>query len=130
MEVDDDLQGQILAAVGPLIAAPLAGMLVAAATEAILDAITTNHESDTAVGKQELHPTGEDTTMAASEVTGAATEGTLAKDEVAAANGEVKAAETEARASTAEASALTGGAVAVRTKAGASDIEVKALKMT
>ncbi|MDR3356764.1 MAG: hypothetical protein LBO04_06205 [Spirochaetaceae bacterium] len=130
MEVDDDLKAQILAAVGPSIAAPLAGALVAAAGAALLDLITTNHESDTPFGKQELHPTGEDTTMADSEVTGAATEGTMAKDEVSAANGEVKAAETEARATTGEATALTGGAAAVRTKAGASDIEVKALKMT
>ena len=42
----------------------------------------------------------------------------------------IRAAETEAKASTGEATAAEAGAQAVRTKAGASDIEVKALKIT
>jgi hypothetical protein len=130
MELDDDMKGQILADVAPLIGAPLAGGLVAAAGAALLALISTNHEMDTPAGKVELHPTGQNTTMANSEVAGAETEGKLAKDEVDAVNGEVKAAETEARASTGEATALTGGAAALRTKVGASDIETKALKIT
>jgi hypothetical protein len=45
-------------------------------------------------------------------------------------DGAVKASETEARAATEEATAADSGASALRTKAGASDIEVKALIMT
>jgi hypothetical protein len=127
MDVDDTLKGQILADVGPLIGAPLAGALVAAAGMALLALITTNHEMDTPAGKVELHPTGEKTTLAGTDVSGAETEGKLTKDKVAAANGEVKANETEARASTGEATALDSGISALRTKGGASDIDTKVL---
>jgi hypothetical protein len=130
MEVDKDTQGAILAATMPLIGSALAAGLVAAAATAILDMIATNDETDTMAGKNEVHPTGNATSISDVDVVGAGTKGKLAGDEVTGVGGEVTASDTEAAASTMEATAADTGATAARTKAGASDIEVKALKIT
>jgi hypothetical protein len=130
MEMDEDTKSAILEAVAPVIASAMVATVVAGATAVLSELLVTNLEEDTPAGKLGLHPTGEKTTMASTDVSGVETEGKLAQDKVAAANGEVKASETEARAATGEATAANSGAVALRTKAGASDIETKALKIT
>jgi hypothetical protein len=130
MEVDDDLKGQILGAVAPIVGGSLAAGLAALAASELLALVTTNHEMDTPAGKVELHPTNAKTAMSSTEVEGSKTSGSLAKDDVGAVKGEVAASETEAAAAVQEATAADVGATASRTKAGASDIETKALKMT
>ncbi|MDR2759471.1 MAG: hypothetical protein LBB78_08820 [Spirochaetaceae bacterium] len=92
--------------------------------------IAINYKSRTMAGDTEIHPTANATKLSKVETTATETEGKLAYDKVAGVNGEVKAQETEALAAAIEALAMESGASACRTKAGASDIETKALKMT
>jgi hypothetical protein len=81
-------------------------------------------------GDTEVHPTSDETCISTVNTNGEETDGVLSQDSVEGASGEVKASEVEAAADSGEATAMDSGATAVRTKAGASDIETKALKMT
>ena len=105
-------------------------VLVAGITEAVKKLTTTNYKKSDLTGDTNLKPTEKETTISKTETAANETEGKLSKDGVSAQDASVKAAETEAKAATGEATAAESGAQALRTKAGASDIEVKALKMT
>jgi hypothetical protein len=130
MELDDNMKKQIAEEVGPIIGSSMAAGLVAAAGAAIMEMVAINYHSSTMAGDTSIKPTDDDTTISKVETAVTETEGKVAQDKVAATEGEVKASEVEARASSGEATALDSGATAARTKAGAADIETKALKMT
>lgn len=89
-----------------------------------------NFQDKNISGNKAMTPSEEEVAINKTEVGASETEGKLSKDGLAAQEGTVKASETEAKAATTDATAAEAGAQAVRTKAGASDIEVKALKMT
>jgi hypothetical protein len=128
--LDGETEEAVKNAVSPLLISIGATCGAALAGGAIAALIAINYKSRTMAGDTEIHPTSNETDISKVETAAAETEGKLAQDTVAGINGEVKASETEARAQTGEATALDSGASALRTKAGASDIEVKALKMT
>jgi hypothetical protein len=130
MELDQKTKDTILEITGPLIKSAAITAIVGGLTAAIASLVVTNYKKSDLTGDTEMRPTEDTVAMSKSEAAASETEGKLAQDTVAGANGEVKASETEARAMTGEATAADSGATALRTKAGASDVEVKALKMT
>ncbi|MDR2663469.1 MAG: hypothetical protein LBC31_10785 [Treponema sp.] len=121
-EVKNAVSPQLIS-IGATYGAALVGGTIAAL-------IAVNYKSRTMAGDDGIHPTNNETSISAVKTAAAETDGALAKDSVEAVDGEIKASETEATAQSGEATALDSGATALRTKAGASDIEVKALKMT
>jgi hypothetical protein len=120
----------IVSAVTPMITSMAASAAVALATGAVSRLIAVNYKNSTMAGDQNIHPTKDETTISKVETNANETDGKLSQNAVAGVDGAVKANETEARALTGEATAADSGASALRTKAGASDIVVKALKMT
>ena len=116
--------------VRPVITSVTAAGVVAAAVAVISKLVVTNVEESDLTGDKKMKPTDDDMAVSKVETAASETEGKLSKDGVSAQDGSIKAAETEAKAATGEATAAESGAQALRTKAGASDIEVKALKMT
>ena len=129
MEVDAGMQKQILEKTKPLIIAMSTALLVAG-VGAILLHVGVNIKSSTMKGDSNIAPTEDKTVASKLEVAAKDTDASLAKDEVKAKSGDLSAVNTDAMATTGEATALESGATAARTKAGAADIETKALKMT
>ena len=129
MEVDADLKKDIIDGVKPIIATATA-LVAGALASKIADYIVTNTTRSNLAGNTSIHPTEDTVAISKVETAASEVEGKLAQDKVNAVAGDVKASELDAAASTAEATAADAGATALRTKAGASDIEVKALKMT
>jgi hypothetical protein len=128
--LDPQLEEAVKNAVGPQLVTAAAVYGAAIVAGGIAAMIGINYKSSTMAGDVGIHPTNNDTSISKVETSAAAADGKIAQDTLAGVNGELKASETEARALTSEATAVTSGAAALRTKAGASDIEVKALKMT
>ncbi|MDR2865196.1 MAG: hypothetical protein LBV68_06290 [Spirochaetaceae bacterium] len=129
-ELDKETTQIIIGAVAPLIASAVFAVGVATA-EAIIEMVAaTNYEDKGLTGNTEIHPTSDQVNISSSDVAASDKEGKLSHDTVSAQSGDIAAAATDADAANAEATAADSGATALRTKAGASDIEVKALKMT
>ena len=129
MDVDDDLKKDIIEGVTPIIATA-ATLVAGAVISKIAEYIATNITRSGLAGDINIHPTEDTVAISKVEAAASEVEGKLAQDKVNAVAGDVKASELEATAAGAEATAADSGASALRTKAGASDIEVKALKMT
>jgi len=129
MADNKEIVKKVVAAVTPIIGSAVMGALVGEIVSKIAELAVSNvHESDV-TGDKELHPTDDEASLKKDQASGAENNGALAHDDVDAQKGGLKADELEADASTQEATALESGASAVRTKAGASDIEGKALKI-
>jgi hypothetical protein len=128
--LDPNMEAAIKAEVAPLIVSAGITAAVAFATGAIAMLVGTNIKTSDMTGDEEIVPTKDETSISKVDTAANETDGKLSQQEVSGAEGAVKADETEARALTGEATASEAGATAVRTKVGASDIEVKALKMT
>jgi len=130
MALDQETQDKIKAAVGPLVLSLGTAALFSAAADIIKSLVVTNVKESNLTGDTEMKPTGNDTTINKVETSAKDTDASLAKDEVKAKSGDLSAMNTDAMVTTGEATALESGATAARTKAGAADIETKALKMT
>jgi hypothetical protein len=129
--MDKETQDAIDAVVTPLVESAAAFAVAAAAAVIAANIFApTNMHTKGIIGDKELHPTVTATNLSESNVAVSSAEGKLSHDEVHAQQGEVKASTLDATAQDGEATALESGASAVRTKAGATDIEMKALKMT
>jgi hypothetical protein len=129
--MDVETQEAIDAVVTPLVMSAAAFAITAAAGVALASVFTpTNMHTSGIIGDKEMHPTMTETNISESNVAVSSAEGKISHDEVHAQQGEVKASTLDATAQDGEATALESGASAVRTKAGATDIEMKALKMT
>jgi hypothetical protein len=114
-----------------VIAGSLLACVAVGAMKSVVTKLTTiDHEKNSLTGKSELHPTEDSTSLSKVDTDAVKTEGQVSKDSVSGIDGKVQADETNAKAATVDATALEAGAQAVRTKAGASDIELKLLKMT
>ena len=94
-----------------------------------LAATVTNYDKKDFTGNKTVSPTNDETSLESRESTGVDNDSSLAKDDVAAQKGEVDAAETEGKAATTEATAADSGASALKTKAGATDIATKGIKL-
>ena len=94
-----------------------------------LAATVTNYDKKDFTGNKTVSPTNDETSLESRESTGIDNDSSLAKDDVAAQKGEVDAAETEGKAATTEATAADSGASALKTKAGATDIATKGIKL-
>ena len=99
------------------------------ATSILMSATVTNYEEKKLTGNKIVTPTNDETSLESRESTGVDNDGSLAKDDVAAQKGEIDAAETEGKAATTEATAADSGASALKTKAGATDIAAKGIKL-
>lgn len=129
--MDQETQNLIEAIVTPIAMTAVAfGVTAAAAVIASNVIVPTNMSSSGLTGDVNMHPTVQETNISESNVAVNSTEGKVSHDQVNARQGEVKASTMDATAQDSEATANEAGASAVRTKAGASDIEAKALKMT
>jgi hypothetical protein len=128
--LDPEMEAAVREAVKPLVTSAAATAGAALLAGGIMALVGINYKKSTMAGDDEIHPTKAETDISKADTAAAETEGKLAQDTLAGVNGEVKASETEARAMSGDATALEGGATAARTKAGAADIETKALKMT
>ncbi|MDR2865647.1 MAG: hypothetical protein LBV68_08565 [Spirochaetaceae bacterium] len=129
-KLDPETEDQIKLDVMPIVGSMAATIAVGAAVAILSQFLATNYHTSTMTGDTGLHPTEENMAVSGSEISAKNTEASLAKDAVKAKDGDLSAAKTDAIAAGGEATALESGATACRTKAGASDIEVKALKMT
>jgi len=129
MEVDAEMEKKIQEKTKPLITAMSTALLVAGAG-ALLMLVGINIKSSSMKGDSSIAPTEDKTVASKLETSAKDTDASLAKDEVKAKSGDLSAVNTDAMVSTGEATALESGATAARTKAGAADIETKALKMT
>ena len=129
MKNKEEIKAKVLEAVTPLITSTATSVLVSLALGAAKKLSVTNTETYTIAGKNEMHPTKKETSLAENDTAGTKTSSNMAIDEVNIQEGAVEASETEATASTAEATASEAGATASRAKAGASDVETKALKI-
>ena len=89
----------------------------------------TNYENKNVIGNKKVAPTDDKTSLESRESSGVSNDSSLSKDDVSAQKGEVDAAETEGKASTSEATASDSGASALKTKAGATDIATKGIKL-
>ena len=94
-----------------------------------LAATVTNYDKKDFTGNKTVSPTNDETSLESRESTGVDNDSSLAKDDVVAQKGEVDAAETEGKATTTEATAADSGASALKTKAGATDIATKGIKL-
>lgn len=94
-----------------------------------LAATVTNYDKKDFTGNKTVSPTNDETSLESRESTGIDNDSSLAKDDVAAQKGEVDAAETEGKTATTEATAADSGASALKTKAGATDIATKGIKL-
>ena len=94
-----------------------------------LAATVTNYDKKDFTGNKTVSPTNDETSLESRESTGVDNDSSLAKDDVVAQKGEVDAAETEGKAATTEATAADSGASALKTKAGATDIATKGIKL-
>ena len=99
------------------------------ATSILMSATVTNYEEKKLTGNKIVTPTNDETSLESRESTGVDNDSSLAKDDVAAQKGEIDAAETEDKAATTEATAADSGASALKTKAGATDIAAKGIKL-
>ena len=99
------------------------------ATSILMSATVTNYEEKKLTGNKIVTPTNDETSLESRESTGVDNDSSLAKDDVAAQKGEINAAETEGKAATTEATAADSGASALKTKAGATDIAAKGIKL-
>ena len=99
------------------------------ATSILMSATVTNYEEKKLTGNKIVTPTNDETSLESRESTGVHNDSSLAKDDVAAQKGEIDAAETEGKAATTEATAADSGASALKTKAGATDIAAKGIKL-
>ena len=99
------------------------------ATSILMSATVTNYEEKKLTGNKIVTPTNDETSLESRESTGVDNDSSLAKDDVAAQKGEIEAAETEGKAATTEATAADSGASALKTKAGATDIAAKGIKL-
>ena len=99
------------------------------ATSILMSATVTNYEEKKLTGNKIVTPTNDETSLESRESTGVDNDSSLAKDDVAAQKGEIDAAETEGKAATTEAAAADSGASALKTKAGATDIAAKGIKL-
>lgn len=99
------------------------------ATSILMSATVTNYEEKKLTGNKIVTPTNDETSLESRESTGVDNDSSLAKDDVAAQKGEIDAAETEGKAATTEATAADSGASALKTKAGATDIAAKGIKL-
>ena len=125
----NEMAESVVAVVGPLIASAAVGALVNEAMSAIAKLTATNQHHSDPTGDHDILPTKRETVLQKNETTGTSTKQSMANDDVSAQKGTVGAAQTDAKANISEATASEAGATAVRTKAGASDIETKGLKM-
>lgn len=99
------------------------------ATSILMSATVTNYEEKKLTGNKIVTPTNDETSLESRESMGVDNDSSLAKDDVAAQKGEIDAAETEGKAATTEATAADSGASALKTKAGATDIAAKGIKL-
>lgn len=99
------------------------------ATSILMSATVTNYEEKKLTGNKIVTPTNDETSLESRESTGVDNDSSLAKDDVAAQKGEIDATETEGKAATTEATAADSGASALKTKAGATDIAAKGIKL-
>ena len=99
------------------------------ATSILMSATVTNYEEKKLTGNKIVTPTNDETSLESRQSTGVDNDSSLAKDDVAAQKGEIDAAETEGKAATTEATAADSGASALKTKAGATDIAAKGIKL-
>lgn len=99
------------------------------ATSILMSVTVTNYEEKKLTGNKIVTPTNDETSLESRESTGVDNDSSLAKDDVAAQKGEIDAAETEGKAATTEATAADSGASALKTKAGATDIAAKGIKL-
>lgn len=103
---------------------------ISAVAMGVLQATTiTNYENKNVIGNKKVAPTDDKTSLESRESSGVSNDSSLSKDDVSAQKGEVDAAETEGKASTSEATASDCGASALKTKAGATDIATKGIKL-
>jgi FlaG/FlaF family flagellin (archaellin) len=128
--MDDKTAEKIKKAVAPVVGSALSFAVVGAATAIIKKLVVTNVEEKDLKGNTTLSPTEDNVTASKVEASGQDTEASGAKDEVKGQDGELSGLATDAAVGDTEATVMEGGATAARTKAGAADIEVKALKMT
>ena len=99
------------------------------ATSILMSATVTNYEEKKLTGNKIVTPTNDETSLESRESTGVDNDSSLAKDDVAAQKGEIDAAETEGKAATTEDTAADSVASALKTKAGATDIAAKGIKL-
>jgi hypothetical protein len=130
MKLDKDTATIIEELTKPIVTSIAVGAAVAFAAALITELVVTNYKNNSLAGDKEVKATEDGAALNKSEVAGKETEGKLKQDKVAGANGDIKANQLEGKLSTGEATAAESGASALRSKAGASDIETKALKMT
>ena len=130
MSISEEDMKDIETAMEPILSSAVTGIVVAAIASEVKKLTTTNYQESDLTGPRTMRPTEDEVTVSKSEASASETEGSVAKDSVSAQEGSVKADETEALALTADATATEAGVQAIRTKAGASDIEVKELKIT
>ena len=120
---------EVMKAAGPIIASVGVTALVEEVLSEVVKHLATNQHKSDATGDHDIHPTKQETSGQRNDTSASGTDESLAHDDVSSQKGEIDAAETEGKAATGEATASESGASAVRTKAGASDIETKGLKM-
>ena len=130
MSLSEEDMKDIETAMEPILSSAVTGIVVTAIASEVKKLTTTNYQESDLTGTRTMRPTEDEVTVSKSEASASETEGSVAKDSVSAQEGSVKADETEALALTADATATEAGVQAIRTKAGASDIEVKELKIT
>jgi hypothetical protein len=128
--MDEKISNAIKEAVAPMVGSAMSAALVAAAFAVLKNLTVTNYERKDLTGNKKMSPTEDDVTASKVEASGQDTEASGAKDEVKGQDGDLSGIATDAAVGDTEATVMEGGATAARTKAGAADIEVKALKMT
>lgn len=102
---------------------------MALATNILMSMSITNYEEKKLSGNKVVTPTNDETSLESKESTGVDNDSSLAKDDVVVQKGELDATETEGKAATTEATAADSGASALKTKAGATDIAAKGIKL-
>ncbi|MDR2864417.1 MAG: hypothetical protein LBV68_02275 [Spirochaetaceae bacterium] len=130
MALDETIKAKLKEATSPLISSVAAELAVAAGVSIIEALVVSNYHDSGLTGDKSVKPTEDEVKLSSAEVAASEKEGKLSHDKISAQDGDISAAATDANAANTEATAADSGATALRTKAGASDIEVKALKMT
>lgn len=105
------------------------GLALGIAAKLIGNLLATSYEKQSIKGKEERHATESETALQKDANQASKTEKNLSDDSVSAQKGNVKASNTDGNLQQADAKGMDSGASACMTKAGATDIAAKGLKL-
>lgn len=105
------------------------GIAIGLAKKVLGNLLATSYVKQSLKGKEERHATGSETTLQKDENQASKTDKSISNDGVTAQKGNLNASNTDANAQQGDAKALDTGASACMTKAGATEIAAKGLKL-